>query len=176
MVGLVAWLTLLSFFQLAYFFFSLYPLAGWDPTLLSKEKFKFPTAHLLLNHSDGLPVKRLQWMGGAQQGRSFVQGMELTAGNLKVLQGGIYYIYIQVTLSNCSLGPERTLSIKVHTPQWSAKLLSHEFGRSCSLFMGGQFLLSSQDVLEVECNSPEVPWGGRDETFFGAFLVDRGSP
>ncbi|XP_074055997.1 CD70 antigen [Macrotis lagotis] len=145
------------------------------------------TAHLLLNSTGSRQDNTLQWQGGPSLGRSFIYDFTLVQGSLQVQRNGIYSIYVQVTLSQCTLfrplnpepdfralnpEPEQLLTIGVLSAQGRhSSLLRRHFQDRCSLSASLQENLSYQDILYVNLTYPLKPSLNADETFFGAYWL-----
>ncbi|XP_006896479.1 PREDICTED: CD70 antigen-like [Elephantulus edwardii] len=130
-------------------------------------------AELQLNHTGLQQDPRLRWQAGPALGRSFLHGLELNNGQLRVLQDGIYRLHIQVTLANCS-SPQRTrsqqatLAISVCGPAThQTTLLRLSFYSDCTVASQRLTRLAAGDTLCTDLTGPLQASPNTDETFFG---------
>ncbi|XP_025717137.1 CD70 antigen [Callorhinus ursinus] len=139
---------------------------GWD------------MAELQLNHTGRRQDCRLHWLGGPALGRSFVHGLELDNGQLRVQRSGIYRLHIQVTLANCSSSlrattpPRATLTVDICSPAaHSISLLRLNFHKGCVVTSQRLTPLAQGDTLCTNLTLPLLPSPNTDETFFGVQWV-----
>ncbi|KAK2504646.1 hypothetical protein MC885_007796 [Smutsia gigantea] len=121
---------------------------------------------------------RLYWQGGPALGRSFLHGLELHRGQLRVQHNGIYRLHIQVTLTNCSSSsrPARprgaSLAVGICSPAArSISLLRLSFQQRCTVASQRLTPLVRGDTLCANLTLPLLPSRNADETFFGVQWV-----
>ncbi|XP_047561457.1 CD70 antigen isoform X2 [Lutra lutra] len=139
---------------------------GWD------------MAELQLNHTGRRRDGRLRWLGDPALGRSFLHGLELDNGQLRVRRSGIYRLHIQVTLANCSSSPwattrhRATLTVGICSPAaHSISLLRLNFHEGCVVTSQRLTPLAQGDTLCTNLTLPLLPSPNADETFFGVQWV-----
>ncbi|XP_008053435.1 CD70 antigen [Carlito syrichta] len=120
---------------------------------------------------------RLSWQAGPALGRSFLHGLELVDGQLRVHREGTYRLHIQVTLTNCSSTwtprPRRaTLAVGICSPAARGiSLLRLSFQYACTVTSQRLTPLARGDTLCTNLTLPLLPSRNADETFFGVQQV-----
>ncbi|XP_003798110.1 CD70 antigen [Otolemur garnettii] len=134
---------------------------GWD------------IAELQLNYTGPRQDPRLHWQAGPELGRSFLHGLELDNGQLRICRDGIYRLHIQVTLANCSFRRTTTprsasLVVGICAPTThTISLLRLSFHQGCTVASQRLVPLAQGDILCTNLTLPLLPSQNADETFFG---------
>ncbi|XP_030051115.1 lymphotoxin-alpha-like [Microcaecilia unicolor] len=176
---LLFWVVLLSVLQLvtlSLFFSLVYP---WS-FLPSAAERSVPVAHLIFKSSEHGKVDIVNWQA---RGRAFLlQPNLLKSDHLELPWDGSYYIYTQVTVDKKNiLDHPATVTLWVKhegRENDSTALLKKDVsccrvGHPSSHYMGGQFHLSKGDRVFVKCLPPLQLIPDPQETFLGAFLVQK---
>ncbi|XP_046494635.1 CD70 antigen [Equus quagga] len=141
------------------------------------ESSGWAVAELQLNHTGPRHDARLHWQGNPALGRSFVHGLELDYGQLRIQHPGIYRLHIQVTLTNCSSTwtntvRRATLAVGIcSSATHSISLLRLNFYNACTVASQRLTYLAKGDTLCTNLTLPWLPSRNSDETFFGVQWV-----
>nr|XP_033779890.1 tumor necrosis factor-like [Geotrypetes seraphini] len=180
--GLLYWVLLLSVLQLvtlSLFFSLVYPWSFLSNAMVQESSV--PVAHLIFKSSEHGRAETVSWQA---TGRAFLlQSNLLQSDQLELPWDGTYYLYTQITVhETCASSSPATVTLLVKhegKDNDSAALLRKDISSSCrvenpsSHYMGGQFHLSKGDRVFVECYPSLKVVPEPQETFLGAFLLQK---